>query len=76
MTTKYKQRDGYDVYHNKDDEGRTINKGRATYNEDGTLKRLDNYSPSSKSGSKHHHEWCKEKDDGSYKYDHGEHDNH
>lgn len=74
---KYKQHDGYDKYRNVDkDTGRTKNSGKAEYNSDGTLKRLSNISPSSRSGDYHHHEWLQKKSDGSYQYGHGEHKNH
>lgn len=76
MGFKYKRHDGYDKYRNTDNAGNTTNKGKATYNEDGSLKRLDNISPSSSSSDKHHHEWLKQTSDGSYTYGHGEHDNH
>ena len=76
MGSNYKPHDGYDKYHNKNDDGETKNSGKATYNPDGSLKRLDNYSLSSSSGDKHHHEWLKQRSDGSYEYGHGEHDNH
>ena len=76
MADKYKQYDGYDKYRNTDDSGSTSNSGKATYDRDGSLKRLDNYSPSSSNDSKHHHEWLKKNSDGSYEYGHGEHDNH
>ena len=75
-SSKYSQRDGYDKYHNKDDDGNTTNRGKATYDNDGTLKRLDNISPSSRSSDWHHHEWLKKNSDGSYEYGHGEHKNH
>ena len=76
MSDKYTQHDGYDKYKNSGDDGRTANRGKATYDSDGTLNRLDNYSPSSNDNNKHHHEWLKKKTDGSYEYGHGEHDNH
>jgi hypothetical protein len=72
---EYKQREGYDKYRNTSD-GNTVNTGKAAYNSDGSLKRLDNYSPSSSSGKKHHHEWLEEKEDGTYEYGHKENDNH
>jgi hypothetical protein len=75
MGDKYKQHDGYDKYRNTDNDGKTKNSGKATYNEDGSLKRLDNISPSSSNSDKHHHEWLKETSSG-YEYGHGEHDNH
>lgn len=77
MGDKYKQHDGYDKYKNTDkDTGSTKNRGKATYNSDGSLKRLDNISPSSSDSTKHHHEWLKQKSDGTYEYGHGEHKNH
>lgn len=76
MGFKYKQHDGYDKFRQTDQDERTKSSGKATYNSDGTLKRLDAISPSSSSEEKHHHEWLKQKPDGSYEYGHGEHDNH
>jgi hypothetical protein len=72
----YIQRDGSDKYHNKDDDGNTENRGKVMYDEDGLVKRWDNISPSANDRDKHHHEWINKKSDGSYKYGHGEHDNH
>lgn len=76
MSDKYAQHDGYDKYRNSDGDGNTANSGKATYNGDGSLNRLDNISPSSSSSDSHHHEWLKQGSDGSYEYGHGEHKNH
>lgn len=70
----YKQHNGYDKFHNTDDEGHTMNRGKATYNDDGTLQHLDVISPSRPGW--HHHEWMNKRPDGSYEYGHGEHKNH
>ena len=76
MGFKYTQNNGYDKYRNIDEGGHTKNSGRADYDDDGSLKRLSNISPSSSNSDKHHHEWLNKQSDGSYKYGHGEHDNH
>lgn len=76
MEDKYKQYNGRDKYRNTDADGHTINSGKATYNSDGSLKRLDIISPSSSNADKHHHEWLKQTSNGTYEYGHGEHDNH
>ena len=76
MGDKYKQREGYDKYYNTNEDGSTANRGKASYNSDGSLSRWDNYSPSSSSSETHHHEWINQKSDGSYEYGHGEHKNH
>ena len=73
----YKKHDSYDKYRNIDNaSGATTNRGKATYNTDGTLSRLDNISPVSGDNTKHHHEWLKQKSDGTYEYGHGLHNNH
>lgn len=76
MSSKYSQHNGYDKYKNTDSEGNTENRGKASYNSDGSLSRLDNYSPASGNSDNHHHEWLKQNGDGSYEYGHGEHKNH
>ena len=76
MSFKYTQHDGYDKFRSTDKNDNTTHSGKATYNEDGSLKRLDIISPSSSSDDKHHHEWLYRDSKGNYKYGHGEHDNH
>ena len=77
MGDKYVQHDGYDKYKNVDrDTGQTKNSGKATYDDDGTLKRLSNISPAADDSSMHHHEWLNKKSDGTYEYGHGKHKNH
>lgn len=71
---KYTQKVGSDKFQNEDSKGNTTNRGKAVYDKDGSLKRLDVYSPS-KPGW-HHHEWMNKKSDGTYEYGHGEHKNH
>lgn len=63
-------------WHDKDENNKTRHRGREVYDEDGSLKRADIYSPSSSDPDYHHHEWLKKKDDGSYEYGHGHHKNH
>ena len=72
----YSNKGSYGKYCNTDDHGNWENSGVAKYNDDKSLSRLDNYSPSSDDDGKHHHEWLKQNPDGSYEYGHGEDDNH
>lgn len=74
MADKYKQHDGYDKYESSKRDG-GFNNGKATYNPDGTLKRLDNISESRDPDS-HNHTWLKQRSDGSYEYGNGTHKNH
>ena len=73
---KYTQHDGYDKYCNTDENGNTKNRGKAEYDSDGSMTRLDNYSPSKEKPGYHHHEWVNKKDDGSYEYGYGLHKDH
>ena len=57
----------------QNDDGSTKMRGHVTYNEDGSVKRLDAYSSfDKKDPTKHVHEWVKQNQDGSYEY--GVHD--
>ncbi len=64
----YTRREGKDTWRS---EGTT---GAATYNPDGSLKRLDVYS--TKPGETHDHTWLKQEPDGSYEFKSEKHDNH
>lgn len=65
----YRQNDGKDSWKTRVDD-HTKYSGHCTYDDDGSLKRWDNYS--SYDGSRHVHEWIEKQEDGSYKY--GSHD--
>lgn len=64
----YKQYEGKDTWR----VGKTT--GKAEYNKDGSLKRLDVYS--TKPGTTHIHDWLKQSKDGSWKFKHETHPNH
>ena len=76
MPEKYNQHNGYDKYRNENTDGNTTNRGRANYDTDGSLTRLDNYSPVKGEPDHHHHEWLKKNTDGTYSYGYGKHKNH
>lgn len=71
----YKQHDGYDKFRVRDDDGHTKTSGKAIYNEDGSLHRLDLIHP--RGNGIHDHEVIKQLDDGDYWYhyfsDHPDH---
>ena len=50
----------------KKDDGSTKMSGKITYDDDGSLKRMDAFS--SFNGSDHVHEWVKKREDGTYEY--------
>lgn len=60
----YKQHDGYDKFRVRDDDGHTKTSGKATYNEDGSLQRLDLIHP--RGNGIHDHEVIKQLEDGDY----------
>ena len=63
----YKQKNGYDKFKVDRDDGHTKTRGKATYNEDGSLKRMDLIHP--KGNSIHDHEVVKQDGKGGYRHD-------
>lgn len=76
MSDKYVQHDGYDKFRNANSDGSTKNSGKASYDDDGTLRRLDVISPAKNQPGYHVHEWLKKDDKESYEYGQGLHKNH
>lgn len=72
--SSYTQREGYDRYRNVGNDGHTTDRGRALYNDDGSMKRLDHYSVNG--DGTHGHTWLKERDDGSWEYNYERHEDH
>ena len=69
---KYNQSEGRDSYRTVDSEGNYEHNGRAEYDTDGHMTRLDIYSPVSDQPGYHHHEWWNESDG----YHHEIHEDH
>ena len=69
-------KDHYNQYVGKDTwrDSETQTTGKAEYDKDGTLRRLDIYGTSP--DSKHDHTWLVKQPDGTYKHCHEKHENH
>ncbi len=70
----YTRGEGKDTWRIKGDKNVTGSTGKAEYNPDGSLKRLDVYTTGP--SSSHGHTWLKQLEDGSYEFEYEEHDNH
>ena len=62
----YKQHDGYDKFCVPNEDGHTKLRGKAVYDTDGSLARMDTIYPQGK--DRHIHEILKKRSDGSYEY--------
>ena len=69
----YTQKPGQDSWRTKNESGKTVSTGSASYNSDGSLKRLSSISPT---GTKHGHTALTQKEGGSYEFYYGLHKNH